>query len=356
MCVYTEFSPTEPPDHHQDQSQLCPLSPPVLVPPSSRPSATTTTEEHHHPSSASHTPKPSCTDMSATRYGGQNKRSPQPKAEVSSSSSKGRGSDTGSAPIDKNRNDHVRGNQGAGLEGSGSSSTERRKGSKQVSSRKGGIGSKEGNSNQWNNQKNRSSREVGGVWAKTPSPTTTSAPVVATRGVSSNSSAPSLHKTETTMSSEGKLIQSQSTRSKSSTKQSSTTSKGHRSNHTSELVHQPTRDSSPSSSSVSSSNETSYQSAWGKNIYSSIPPASSDKHQSGHTPAPPTTSSSSSSLSGSLPSNQKPPCYEERGGWSTSQDSDLGEWGNEVDLEDHVVWPSTCSTDDDKISKCILLW
>lgn len=363
-----EFSPTEPPDyHHKDQQrQLRTISPAPLHPPS-RPSATVS-DHHHTPSSSgstsSHDPKllslSSHTDMSTTRYGsgGQNnKRSPQPKAEVSATTSSSgvsreasRGSDTGTASVDRGSSDQVRGNQGAGMESSsgGGGSSDKRKGSKQSSRKSASIADKEGsNSNQWNNQRNRP-RDVRG-WAKTPSPT--SAPIVATKGVSSNSSIPSMYKTENT-SSEGKPIQSHSTRGKASaTKEtSSSSSRGQRSSHAFSAAGQRhPRDPSPSSSSVgSSNNETNYPSSakhttgssWSKSIYSNPPPDRPHHHHHHQ-----------------QHSSTKPPSpYEDRGQyvWDSSQESDSGDWDDEVDLEDQLLWDGSCSTDDDKISEFLV--
>ena len=259
-----------------------------------------------------------------------------------------KGATRGSETADRNRNDHVRGNQGAGLDSTSSllGSSEKRKDKKL--SRKGNAVAKDANSNQWNNQKNRSRDVGGGVWSKTPSPTTTSAPihVIATRGVSTNSSTSSnsvQHKSVESVSGEGKPSQSQPTtattisssssnaRGKTTGKSSSSSSaRDHRSNHT---PSEPgPRDPSPALSYSSSTNESSFSSSsWTKNIYSA------DKSVS-HAP----------NTSGSLTlSNQKASSYEEREDymWSTSQESD---WGNEPGLD---IWASTCSTDDDKISK-----
>ncbi len=274
--------------------------------------------------------------MSATRHGGQaSKRSPQPKAEVvtSSSSSKGggssRGSDTGSS-AERNRNDHIRGNQGAGLESSlsGVAAGDRKK---TKSSRKNAE--KDVGSNHWNNQKNRS-REAGSNWVKTPSPTSANAPV-ATKGASSNNHTPS-SKPE----GEEKPAQSHTTnRGKSSGKQPST--KGHRSNHTYSEPGHCQRDLSPSSSSVgSSTNDTSYSkvpvepSSWTKSIY---PSPQSDK------PHPPSSTTTPSERKGG----------ESREGgeymcWHSGGSDCEGDWNGEGDM-DQLLWSS--STDDYKIRK-----
>lgn len=284
--------------------------------------------------------------MSATRYVGQaSKRSPQPKAEVSSSSvSKGssRGNDTGVSSLDRNRNDHIRGNQGAGFPDSmsGGGAEKKAKPVRKVVNRDGS----------WNDHKNRS-RDVGLV--KLPSPTSAiHPPVVATRGVSSNSSSFTHSKTETTAN-DSKTTQSHSIRGKAPAKQSA---KGHRSNHISSESAQ--RDPSPSSSSVgSSANEYNYSSSvstkvpadssWNETIYPSTPV---DKHPRSTTPPTSALPSVSSSA------NQKSSLYEEKEEyiWSTSQESDTADWGTEVDLEEQLLWSS--STDDDKINYSKSLW
>lgn len=336
-----EFSPTEPPDHHHKYiQQLPPAHPP------SRPSATLLDYQPPYSSHDSKLPLTSHTDMSATRYVGQaSKRSPQPKAEVSSSSvSKGssRGNDTGVSSLDRNRNDHIRGNQGAGFPDSmymsGGGAEKKAKPVRKVVNR-------DGSSNQWNDHKNRS-RDVGLM--KLPSPTTAiHPPVVATRGVSSNSSASFTHsKTETT--SNDSKTQSHAIRGKAPAKQSA---KGHRSNQTPSESAQ--RDPSPSSSSVgSSANEYNYSSStkapadssWNETIYPSTPV---DKHP---------TPSTSALPSGNSSANQKPSLYEEKEEymWNTSQESDATDWGAEADLEEQLLWSS--STDDDKINYSELLW
>ena len=326
-----EFSPTEPPDHHHKYIQ--PLSP---AHPPSRPSATLL---DYRPPYSSHDPKlplTSHTDMSATRYVGQaSKRSPQPKAEVSSSSvSKGssRGNDTGMSSLEQNRNDHIRGNQGAGLSDSTSGGGAEKK---KAPSAKPARKANEKDSGSWNADGKSRSRDTG--MTKLSSPTATiHPPVVATRGVSSNSFASSTHSKADTTANDGKTTQSHSTRGKAPSRQST---KGHRSNQT------PARDPSPSSSSVgSSANEYNYSSSastkdssWSKTIYST------DKHH-GSTISPTSTLPGSSSLT-----NQKP-LYEDKDEfmWSTSQESNSADWGAEVDLEEQLLWSS--STDDDKIN------
>lgn len=288
--------------------------------------------------------------MSATRYGSQaNKRTPQPKAEASSSF-KGAGTSRGSnagVSVERNRNEQVRGNQGAaGSESSSSAVADKKKGSASKPGRK--LADKDGSGSQWNNHKNKS-RDVG--WVRTLSPNTSSAPVMATRGISSNALTTSSthHKTDPT-SSEGKQVQSHPTKAKTSAKQSSSSSRGHRSNHTSECRH--ARASSPPVSNAV--NETNYpslsstkmpsDSIWSKTIY----PNASDKTQPSNNAVPPASAAPSN-----LSSDQKP-VYEDREEflWSASQDSDSGDWSNEADLENQLLQSS--STDDEKIrSKCM---
>lgn len=223
--------------------------------------------------------------------------------------------------VERNRNDHIRGNQGAGLE----SSNERKKAK---SSRKNAD--KDVSSNHWNNQKNRS-REVCSNWVKTPSPTCTNAPM-STKGVSFNNNPIPSTKQEA----EEKTAQSHinTSRGRSSGKQAS--NKGHRSNHT--YLDRQQRDPSPSSSSVGSSvtMETNYSKPshdstnWSKTIYSS---SQADKLHSG--------------------SQQKGRGYREEGEeymcWTSEESgSEEGDW-NEGDMMDQLLWSS--STDDYKIRK-----
>lgn len=272
--------------------------------------------------------------MSATRYVGQaSKRSPQPKAEVSTSSvpkGSSRGNDTGVSSLEQNRNDHIRGNQGAGLSESVSGGGAEKK---KAPSAKPARKANDKDSGSWNTDGKSRSRDAG--LAKLPSPTATiHLPVVATRGISSNSSTSSTHsKADNT---DGKTTQSHSARGKAPARQST---KGHRSNQT------PARDPSPSSSSVgSSANEYNYSSSasikdsnWSKAIYPT------DKHHG-------TNISPTSTLPGGNSSTNQKPLYEDKDEfmWSTSQESNSADWAAEVDLEEQLLWSS--STDDDKIN------
>jgi hypothetical protein len=203
--------------------------------------------------------------------------------------------------------------------------TEKRKGSSAKPARKV-VADKEGSSNQLSDHKNQS-RDMG----KLASPTTLHPPVVATRGVSSNSSTSATRSKAETTANDGKTTQSHSTRGKATAKQST---KGHRSNHT--PLDPIQRDPSPSSSVGSSANEYNFStskpdSSW-RNIYASTPGAA--------------TSPTSSVPSGNSSTNQKPLSYEDKDEYLwTSQESD---WGAEADLEEQLLLSS--STDDDKIN------
>lgn len=398
FAVPTDFSPTEPPDHHHKDRHLSPLHPPSPHPhppslhPPSRPSATLSQQ---HPYSSRdpklHPPPSSRTDMSTTRHGEQaSKRSPQPKAEVSTSCmSKGssRGNNTAmssSSSAERNRNDQVRGNQGAGLEpaptGGGGAEKKRAKTARKV------VDS--------NNQKNRS-RDLGVVKTpppssapaggcdvgvvKTPPPTTAnvssatprlplnavstrvSPPTTSTRTASTRGASPTAPVATRGVASDTTPLKPETSESKTNVQSHSTrgkkqSSRGHRLSHTPlETSHRHPRDPSPSSSSVGSSThdnssssntntKTTADSGWAKPIYSNSP---SDKQL--HTTTTTTTPTTTPPTSDNPSTNQKPGLENKEDFlWSASQESDTGDWGNDVvDLEDQLLWSS--STDDDKI-------
>ena len=285
--------------------------------------------------------------MSATRYGGQtSKRTPQPKAEVSPSSSTSKPSVTGNSrgsegSSERNRNDQVRGNQGAGYESKRSSNLK--------AVRK--TTDKDGSSNSWNNQKNRS-RDV--RWARMPFPAVSNASM-STREITSTTF--SSHKTEVNSGDPKASSQTHSsTRGRAPSKQSST--RGCRSNSTtsSESGRQHGQDHSPPCSVTDSTNEDSYLSSstkapvetnWSKKIIYSN--SSGKDLQCNLSPTPATLPDDSS--------EHKPHLYGDKEVylWTSSQElEDTGDWGDEMDLEDpQLIWSR--STDDAKIRESVFI-
>lgn len=174
---------------------------------------------------------------------GGGKRSPQPKAEVTSS----KGSNTQDNSEDRsNKNDlQVRGNLGAGMEPA--ASDRRKMGSLKTASKR--SSEKEGGSSWGGGQKKQ--------WNKVPSPMTTTTTPIATKGVSSNSTSSSSGTTD------GKPTQSHNNRGKpTSNKQALTTAMGgHRSNPTPSEYHH-WHDQSPPTGSTQQTRE-----SWNRSIY-----------------------------------------------------------------------------------------
>ncbi len=273
--------------------------------------------------------------MSVTRH--RAKRSPQPKAEMSPSSSthphKAGSSSHGSG--DHNRNDQIRGNQDASSEPCGDN---RKKAPLKSSSRRGLD--REGSN--VSNATGKMRRDLN--WMNTTA--IGSAPVATKGGVSSGSSTSNSSSSTTTSnvsSSEGgkaSIPPSHSVKGKSAPgnkkqqHQSSVGTRGHRSN-SDVLRHMPDSPPPPSfpmnnhtglDHQLSTTGESS-SSSWSKSIYSSSKTSVTSNHTDHHSPTP----------------------YDNKSEflWTSSQDS--MDWNDVADLESQLLWAQ--STDDDKIRK-----